>query len=65
MEESKIVTVCIQLTDGSRWLDCEVFLPTGDRLSDVMNDDRNFLPIRRAGKEQIIAKGQIAFINET
>ena len=65
MEESKIITVCITMIDGSRWLDCEVFLPTGDRLSDVMNDDRNFLPVRRAGKEEIIAKSQISFINET
>lgn len=64
MIESKIVKVCLQLIDGSRWVDCELFLPTGDRLSDVMNDERKFLPLKRAGKDQIISKGQIAFINE-
>jgi len=53
------------MNDGSRWLDCEVFLPTGDRLSDVMNDDRKFLPIKRDGKEIVVHKDQVMFLTES
>jgi len=65
METHKIIDVAVTLTDGTRWLGCEVFLPTGDRLSDVMNDDRKFLPIKRDGKEIVVHKDQVMFLTES
>lgn len=64
METHKIVEATITLVDGTRWLNCEIFLPTGDRLSDVINDTRNFLPIKKEGKEFIVRKDQITFLTE-
>jgi len=64
MDTFNIVEATITLSDGTRWLNCEVFLPTGDRLSDVVNDTRNFLPIKKEGKEFIIRKDQIIFLTE-
>lgn len=65
METHKIVSVAVSLSDGTRWLDCEVYLPTGCRLSDVMNDERKFLPIKREGKEIVIHKDNISFLTES
>lgn len=59
-----MISAAVQLIDGSRWLECQIYLPTGDRLSDVMNDDRKFLPIKRNGKELVVHKDQISFITE-
>lgn len=65
METHKLSIVTVTLTDGSRWIDCEIFLPTGDRVSDVMNDERKFLPLKRDGKEFVIHKDQISFLTES
>ncbi len=59
-----MISAAVTLIDGSRWLECQIYLPTGDRLSDVMNDDRKFLPIKRNGKELVVHKDQISFITE-
>lgn len=64
MQEYIIIEAALTLTDGTRWLNCEIFLPTGERLSDVMNDDRKFLPLKKDDKQYVIHKDQIAFIIE-
>ena len=56
--------VNMTLTDGSRWLNCSVHLPAGFRISDVMNDERKFLPLDRDGKFVMVHKDQIAFMVE-
>ena len=64
MEEFTRIKSNISLRDGTRWLSCEVFLPAGSRLSDVMNDGRMFIPVIREGKHVMIHKDQIAFLVE-
>jgi hypothetical protein len=65
METFRIVKVIVSLSDGTRWLDCEIYLPTGSRLSDVMNDERKFLPIKREGKEIVVHKDKVVFLTES
>lgn len=50
---------------GGDAFDGFVFLTVGDRLIDLLNDDRAFIPIRRDdGETMIVAKQQIASIIE-
>ena len=56
--------VLVRLT-GQEEFPGVVFLSVGDRLIDLLNDDRAFIPIKRnAGGMIIIAKSQIASIIE-
>ena len=51
---------------GEEPFDAFVFLSIGDRLIDLLNDDRHFIPARRPdGKTIIVAKSQIVSIIET
>lgn len=61
---SRKVRCHITLKDGTRWLSCIVHLPAGSRLSDVLNDERLFLPLQRQGNEIVIHKNQISFATE-
>lgn len=61
--------VSIWLKSETKWNNCEVHLEPEQRLSDVMNDDRAFLPITRrtsplVQKTHIVAKDTIALIVE-
>ena len=65
------VKVSIKLVTGQYWKDCEIFLNDMQRLSDVVNDPREFLPIQRrkaTGKfeqyDVILHKSQVAFVTE-
>lgn len=41
------VKVTIVLNDGTRMMEALVFIPNSQRLSDVMNDSRKFLPLQQ------------------
>jgi hypothetical protein len=56
--------VHITLLDGTRWLGCEIFLPTGSRLSDVLNDERKFIPVVRYSGDVVVNKSEIKHIVE-
>jgi hypothetical protein len=61
--------VSIILKSETKWSDCDVHLEPDQRLSDLMNDDRAFLPITRrtaplVQKTHIVAKDTIALIVE-
>ena len=63
--------VNIRLIDGSVWNGSEIHLNDQQRISDTINDDLSFLPIKRpatmeAGRmvDVMLHKGQIAFITE-
>lgn len=51
---------------GEEPFEAIVFLSIGDRLIDLLNDDRNFIPVRRTdGQTIIVAKTQIVSIIES
>jgi hypothetical protein len=52
------VPVEITLTDGA-FLHAKVFLPMQGRISDVLNDDRPFLPVETDGEHLALAKASI------
>jgi len=52
------VPVEITLSDGA-FLHAKMFLPMQGRISDVLNDDRNFLPIEADGEYMALAKSAI------
>jgi hypothetical protein len=52
------VPVEITLTDGAS-LFAKMFLPVQGRISDVLNDDRPFLPVESEGEHLAIAKAAI------
>ena len=66
--------VSIILKNETKWTGCEVHLDPDQRLSDMMNDGRVFLPISRnyvsslngrsSSKTYIVAKDTIAHIVE-
>jgi hypothetical protein len=60
--------VLCELKDGRRWLHCLVYLKDGERLSDLMNDERDFIPLKvpmgNGLKGSIVSKDHIAFIQE-
>lgn len=59
----KKVRVFIQLEDGAN-LDGHVFCSTEQRVSDLLNDDREFLPFEDLNEEiTILRKGTISRIN--
>ena len=43
----KNVQVTIILNDGTRMMEALLFVPNNQRLSDVMNDSRKFLPLQQ------------------
>jgi len=52
------VTVEIMMTDGTAFRG-KVFLPMQGRISDLLNDDRAFLPAERDGEHLALAKASI------
>ena len=69
METFRIVKVIVSLSDGTRWLDCEIYLPTGSRLSDVMNVPIIFYKpmskVDEEGKEIVVHKDKVVFLTES
>ena len=60
------INVLLRLSSSEDPVAATVFASLGERASDLLNDDRTFLPVRLAGGEtMIIAKSQIASIVET
>lgn len=61
------IKVSITLTSGTTWHECFIHL-NEQRLSDIMNDEREFLPITRAdvNKEKmvIVNKKMISTVTE-
>lgn len=56
--------VCLTLTDGAS-LKGVVYLAIGQRLTDLLNDNRAFIPVRKENGETIaLAKSQIASVSE-
>jgi len=56
--QRKAVPVEITLTDGSL-LPARVFLPNQGRISDLLNDERAFLPVETEGEHLALAKSAI------
>lgn len=52
------VPVQITLDDGASF-GANVFLPVQGRMTDLLNDDRNFLPVERDGEFLVLAKAAI------
>jgi len=59
------VNVLLTLATSDKPVEATVFLRLGERASDLLNDDRSFIPVRFGdGETMIIAKSQIATIIE-
>ncbi len=57
------VPVTIVLVDGAT-IDCNIFVEDGQRVLELMNDQRNFIPyVSSAGEITIIQKSTIARIS--
>lgn len=56
--QKNAVLVEITLTDGAS-LRAKVFLPMQGRISDLLNDDRPFLPVESEGEHLALAKSAI------
>jgi len=62
-------TVTLSLKDGANWKHCVLYIEDRQRLSDVMNDERKFLPVYRPdvgknGRTMIVNKDIISMISE-
>lgn len=61
--------VTVLLKDSTRLTEAKVWIPEGMRLSDVMNDSRKFLPLKRLKNidyvDTVIHKDHITRIEET
>ena len=76
MDDKNVTRVTITLRDGStnikKLVDSFVYIPEGERLSDIMNDDRQFLPVYRLDNQYahkghimvMVNKNAIALIEE-
>jgi hypothetical protein len=57
--------VTIRLSDDTVMRNCEVFLGSTQRMSDLLNDIRRFIPvIRPDGVTQVLAKDYIISVSE-
>lgn len=57
--------VTIRLNDNTVLRNCEVYLSSTQRMSDLLNDIRRFIPIHRSdGVMQVIAKDYILSVHE-
>jgi len=75
-DDPNVKPVTITLRDGStnvkKLTDAFMYIPEGERLSDIMNDERNFLPIYRLDNQYahkghimvMVNKNAIALIEE-